>query len=429
MLYIKYCLIVLTLLSCSNSKGGDRSDDVDLKTARAYYYEGIDEFEQDNYVNAVSNYLQALRKCEDKELKALIYKSLYGCFSSTFCYDEALECAKRAKVFSDDGVINEDIKYCLANIRFEDGRYDEAMELFEELLKNSVKPDISEYEYGVAKCFYHENVLDSAIHHYEAALSGDRHIVSAAAADLVELYREQCDTTSIYLKYSDLYFSLHYNMNIGISASSKMIAMFHDFCNDEVVDKERFKRKRLFYFALVTLIVSGTAALYLLIRYKKRKENEIDAIRKSIENHRNNIEKAREKGMGVVFVTRLNDLENSNICILLKDRLLKHNVSRKTISDCYDCALTNREIALLSNTANWCFPDFSTLLVEELGVKGENITYCILCLLGFSIIEIAVLMKISYQAAHKRVTMLKEIMKIDGDVKEFLIGYFGDVYF
>ncbi len=200
------------------------------------------------------------------------------------------------------------------------------------------------------------------------------------------------------------------------------------FYNNELVDEEQFRKKTLNYYVLCAVLVFVAASLYISIRYRKRKDYEIDLIRKSIESHTNYIEKARVKGEGVSFAARLNDFENCEICIALKERLSKRNVSRKTIADCYDCAMDNRENTLLNNNANHCFPDFSTLLIEDLGVKGENITYCCLCLLGFSIIEIAVLMKISYQATHKRLALIKETLKIEGDIREFLMGYFADVY-
>lgn len=400
-----------------------------LQKSKVYYYFGINEFEKGNYQNAVSHHLKALQNCSSKELKALIYNELYKCFSNVFCYKEALECANRANYISNnDSEIDNNIKYCLANISLEEGNWDEAMDLFVELLKSPGKSDVSEYEYGIAKCFFIKNEIDSAVYHYEFALSGDEHIVAAAAADLVKLYRDQCDTTDMFLKYSDLYFSLRYDVNADVSANSKMITMFHDFCNNEIIDKEHVRKKQWNYYVLIAVIIFIMISLYLLIRYKNRKENEIDLIRKSIESHKNYIEKARRKSGGVSFAARLNDFENCAICISLKDRLSQRNVSRKTITDCYDCALDNRENSLLSNNANHCFPDFSSLLVEDLGVKGENITYCCLCLLGFSIIEIAVLMKISYQAAHKRLVLIKETLKIDGDIKDFLIGYFGDIY-
>ena len=200
------------------------------------------------------------------------------------------------------------------------------------------------------------------------------------------------------------------------------------FYNNELIDEEQIRKKTLNYYVLSAVFVFVVASLYISIRYRKRKDNEIDLIRKSIESHKNYIEKARSKGGGISFAARLNDFENCEICISLKERLSKRNVSRKTITDCYDCALDNRENSFLSNNANHCFPDFSTLLVEDLGVKGDNITYCCLCLLGFSIIEIAVLMKISYQAAHKRLVLIKETLKTESDIREFLMGYFGDVY-
>lgn len=422
------CIIIFVFGSCAQSQ-----------TAQLCYELGKSGFDQENYLDAVSNYLKALQKCDSDDLKALIYKGLYDCFYYNSYLQEAGECIHKADELADDNiVIKNALKQYQARVYCENAEYDSAMIIYRELLKTPMNIDVYDCELGIAKCFLCANETDSAVFYYEKSLGGNKSVALSAVSELVEICEESADTV-MCLKYSYLYYSLSHSFHGNIYENSKITILYDEFKKHQLAYNQYKIRKIRLIVSILLLFVFTGLSLYYIIRYKKRKEKEIDAIRKntekkisdiskSIENHRNIVEKARKRAEGVTFSRRLNDFENQEICISLKNRLLRHDVSRKTIADCYDCALNNRETALLTNTANSCFPDFSTLLVEDLGVKGENITYCCLSLLGFSIIEIAVLMKISYQAAHKRVAVIKEILKTDNDVKDFLVGYLGDIY-
>ncbi|MBQ7532484.1 MAG: hypothetical protein IJT45_02140 [Bacteroidales bacterium] len=372
-------------------------------------------------------------------MKSLIYKGLYDCFYYNSYLQEAGECIQKADELADDNiVIKNALKQYQARVYCENAEYDSAMIIYRELLKTPINTDVYDCELGIAKCFLCANETDSAVFYYEKSLDGNKSVALSAVSELVEICEESADTT-MCLKYSYLYYSLSHSFHGNIYENSKITILYDEFKKQQQADNQNKTRKIKLIVSMLLLFFFTGLSIYYIIRYKKRKEKEIDAIRKntekkisdiskSIEIHRNIVAKARKRAEGITFSKRLNDFENQEICMSLKNRLLQHDVSRKTIVDCYDCALNNRETALLTNTANSCFPDFSTLLVEDLGVKGENITYCCLSLLGFSIIEIAVLMKISYQAAHKRVAVIKEILKTDNDVKDFLVGYLGDIY-
>ena len=405
-----------------------KNEKLSSQTSKAHYYMGISEFEKEHYLNAVSHYLLALDKSNSDENKALIYNGLYNCFYYNSCMVEAMDCAIKADKLSRNYVGFENaLKQCRARYFCDNAEYDSAMIIYRELLENPINTDVYDCENGIARCFLCNNEIDSAVFHFERALGGNKSVALAAANELAELCDESADTT-MCLRYSYLYFSLSHNIYKNISENAKMTVLYNDFHKQQQIENQHYRKKRRLSIIAVLLLIIAVLTSYYIIRYKRRKEKEISSIRQSFENHRNIIEKAKEKNGGVAFSKRLDDFENCEICILLKDRLSKRNVSRKTISDCYDCALNKRETSLLTNNANTCFPEFSTLLVEKLDVKGDNIVYCCLCLLGFSIIEIAVLMKISYQAAHKRIASLKEILKTDKDVKEFLMGFFSDIY-
>lgn len=422
------CIIIFVFGTCAQSQ-----------IAQTYYDMGRSGFEQENYLDAVNNYLKALQNCDSDDLKALIYKGLYDCFYYNSYLQEAGECIQKADELADDNiVIKNALKQYQARVYCENAEYDSAMIVYRELLKTPINIDVYDCELGIAKCFLCANETDSAVFYYEKSLGGNKSVALSAVSELVEICEESADTT-MCLKYSYLYYSLSHSFHGNIYENSKITILYDEFKKQQQADNQYKIRKIRLIVSILLLFVLTGLSLYYIIRYKKRKEKEIDAIRKntekkisdiskSIENHRNIVEKARKRAEGMTFSRRLNDFENQEICMSLKNRLLQHDVSRKTIADCYDCALNNRETTLLTNTANSCFPDFSTLLVEDLGVKGENITYCCLSLLGFSIIEIAVFMKISYQAAHKRVAVIKEILKTDNDVKDFLVGYLGDIY-
>ena len=427
-----------------------KNDFLQEQKVKAYYFYGVKEFENDNFVNAVDHYFKALKTVKangvgclvfsKNDIKALIYNGLYDCLIANYCYYEAMECASRAQDFSEEKAeINNKIKFCNANVYFENGDYDSALRLFEELLKTSVKSDVPEYEYGVAKCYFCENELDSAIIHYERALSGNKRVVAAASADLVELYREKGDTTAVYFKYSDLFFSLYNNLNNGFSSTSKMLTLYHDFQNNEIIEKEQVRRKTLNFYVIIVILFFAVVSYYILRRYRNRKEKEYEKLRKDSEKKLNDIQKsmdrkknvtenARKKAVGIDFSHRFNDFENREVCVLIKNRVEVRDVSRKTIADCYSLALNNREKLQLLSNVNSCFPDFSSLLVDNLGVKGENIVYSCLCLLGFSTSEVAALMKVSYQAANKRVNLIKEILKTDENVQDFLVKYLSNIY-
>lgn len=422
------CIIIFVFGSCAQSQ-----------TAQLCYELGKSGFDQENYLDAVSNYLKALQKCDSDDLKALIYKGLYDCFYYNSYLQEAGECIQKADELADDNiVIKNALKQYQARVYCENAEYDSAMIVYRELLKTPINIDVYDCELGIAKCFLCANETDSAVFYYEKSLDGNKSVALSAVSELVEICEESADTT-MCLKYSYLYYSLSHSFHGNIYENSKITILYDEFKKQQQADNQNKTRKIKLIVSMLLLFFFTGLSIYYIIRYKKRKEKEIDAIRKntekkisdiskSIEIHRNIVAKARKRAEGITFSKRLNDFENQEICMSLKNRLLQHDVSRKTIVDCYDCALNNRETALLTNTANSCFPDFSTLLVEDLGVKGENITYCCLSLLGFSIIEIAVLMKISYQAAHKRVAVIKEILKTDNDVKDFLVGYLGNIY-
>lgn len=422
------CIILFVFGSCAQSQ-----------TAQLCYELGKSGFDQENYLDAVSNYLKALQKCDSDDLKALIYKGLYDCFYYNSYLQEAGECIQKADELADDNiVIKNALKQYQARVYCENAEYDSAMIVYRELLKTPINIDVYDCELGIAKCFLCANETDSAVFYYEKSLDGNKSVALSAVSELVEICEESADTT-MCLKYSYLYYSLSHSFHGNIYENSKITILYDEFKKQQQADNQNKTRKIKLIVSMLLLFFFTGLSIYYIIRYKKRKEKEIDAIRKntekkisdiskSIEIHRNIVAKARKRAEGITFSKRLNDFENQEICMSLKNRLLQHDVSRKTIVDCYDCALNNRETALLTNTANSCFPDFSTLLVEDLGVKGENITYCCLSLLGFSIIEIAVLMKISYQAAHKRVAVIKEILKTDNDVKDFLVGYLGNIY-
>lgn len=167
---------------------------------------------------------------------------------------------------------------------------------------------------------------------------------------------------------------------------------------------------------IVIVLIIGVVALYLIFnRHRKDKEQIIDNISKKLE------EAAIVEQETHSFEDNYNDFISTNIYKDIKASLEGKQIFIKTVGDYPRLALTKNKLIALTTQFNESFPNLTHSLSELYpDLTPADFRFIILSLMGFSDMEIAVLLKQTYGSANKRSNRIKDIIHTEEELEHFI---------
>ena len=114
----------------------------------------------------------------------------------------------------------------------------------------------------------------------------------------------------------------------------------------------------------------------------------------------------------------------SNIYNDIKNSLEGKQILIKTVSDYPRLALTKNKLVTLTTTFNESFPNLTHTLLELYpDLTPSDIRFIIFSLMGFTDLEIAVLLKQTYGSANKRSNRIKDILHTEEELEHFIPSF------
>ena len=115
---------------------------------------------------------------------------------------------------------------------------------------------------------------------------------------------------------------------------------------------------------------------------------------------------------------------NSKIYKEIKESMEGKEILTKTVGDYPRLALTRNKIVALTTTFNDAFPNLThTLATTYPDLTQADFRFIILSFMGFSNLEIAVLLKQTYSAANKRGNRIENIFGTQLELDHFIYGF------
>ena len=271
-----------------------------------------------------------------------------------------------------------------------------------------------EYQYFTACHFYYHNNFDEALPYLLKCFDeGDAKLKVDAAEMLASVY------FSLSNHEKELYFAQYQAKAQSAEARLTPVKMeldnvYESFVNDNS-PKTQDNSKRingLFWIlaAIVLLLIIGLTAHF---RYVKRHMVvHTTPPTNTVETPKRTFEESCE-----IFT-------NSKIYKEIKESMEGKEILTKTVGDYPRLALTRNKIVALTTTFNDAFPNLThTLATTYPDLTQADFRFIILSFMGFSNLEIAVLLKQTYSAANKRGNRIENIFGTQLELDHFIYGF------
>ena len=304
------------------------------------------------------------------------------------------------------------------------------------------------FEFALAEIYYDRDEFDSAMVYYTRSIDRNKYTMMRSSECLGNIYKSLND--NVKAAYYDSVYksvaSVEMERNIGREELSAMVNAFFSESQARSV-----AAKKVTYTVMFVILLSVAALSIAVLRGRRmemssareeefktqlaaaeRRAEQSETELAAVKNTQDSRDVLRRKLESLVitenFGTMMRNLETSDICKSLRNRLKGIKIQTKNIGGCRHLAMTKNEINDLMSEADRCLPLFGRILSEDLGVNRNNHPYCILQLLDFSTAEIAVLMNSSYSAVAKRNDFIKKKLQTDMNIRDFLDDCLSDTY-
>lgn len=271
-----------------------------------------------------------------------------------------------------------------------------------------------DYQYFTACHFYYKNKFDEALPYLLKCFDeGDAKMKVDAAEMLASVY------FSLNNHDQELYYAQYQAKAQSVEARLTPIKMeLNNVYENFVADnnpKSPDNSNNINGLVWILLIVILLLIIGVVLFYQHTKRNILDkntAIETTIETPKRTFEESCE-----IFA-------NSKIYKEIKESMEGKEILTKTVSDYPRLALTRNKIVTLTTTFNDAFPN----LTHSLATTYPNLTqadfrFIILSFMGFSNLEIAVLLKQTYSAANKRGNRIENIFNTQLELDHFIPGF------
>lgn len=306
-----------------------------------------------------------------------------------------------------------------------------------------------EFKYFTACYFYHHNDFGDALPHLRYCFdNGNQSMRLNAAEKLADVnfrlgnrddeltYAQfQAKATSAEARLTPVKMELE---TIG----EKYIA---DIKQGNAKESSRLNKTQIILTTAVVLLLIGAAVAYKILKKKNEESSQaIDDIKKIINDKDKIISdkdkiindiskklevsgsdgKSKETDTPRSFDDDLRNFEETDIYKELKGSFDDITVMTKTVGDYPQLALSKTKIFTLTTKFNECFPNLTRTLTEiHPDLTSNDIRYIMLGTMGFSVLEIAVLLQLTYSSTVKRNKHIKSVLDTEEALEHFLPGY------
>ena len=448
--YILLILLIPLILSILISASCSHLQSSSYTSARAHYSNGLRLFQNDSLVEALDEYLNALKIMETSDsmnyhprFMMLIHWQLGNLFSSQYMQEPAIVCYENALNYTGT---SEDMPSDYTRLSKLLGaqyhrlqKYDTARYYYHEALQSLSDTNNLDYNqlqfynamldcvigeddeqyFGklkklaaqtsepvrftnfitIGEFYYEANQYDSAIVYLKPAFDNINNVeLKCRASDFLQnIYQNRGDTLTAS-QYA-LYFTKHHEDDRVSNARTSTL-------NDMFQKHQQWEQQRLqtvehqHFIKYITLLSTLLILLILPILLLKKKKP------------------------STTFSSRFSLFEKSEIVILIRERLAKNHdkMSVKNIDEQTELSLDNASFVALRTAVDTHFDG----LLKNLSTKYPNLNVndlncCCLAILGLSNTEMAVLLGVKYNSLTNRLAKIKKILNTDENLHDFLI--------
>lgn len=271
-----------------------------------------------------------------------------------------------------------------------------------------------DYQYFTACHFYYKNKFDEALPYLLKCFDeGDAKMKVDAAEMLASVY------FSLNNHDQELYYAQYQAKAQSVEARLTPIKMELDNVYENFVadnnPKSPDNSNNINGLVWILLIVILLLIIGVVLFYQHTKRNILDkntAIETAIETSKRTFEESCEM------------FANSKIYKEIKESMEGKEILTKTVSDYPRLALTRNKIVTLTTTFNDAFPNLThSLATTYPDLTQADFRFIILSFMGFSNLEIAVLLKQTYSAANKRGNRIENIFNTQLELDHFIPGF------
>ena len=275
-------------------------------------------------------------------------------------------------------------------------------------------PQSIEYHYFTACRFYYHNQYEEALPHLLKCFDEGNEKMKLEAAEML---------ASVYFSLNnhdkELYYAQYQAKAQSAEARLTPVKMeldniYEQFVNDNS-PKTQDKSKSVNWLVWVLIIVIILLIIGVILFYQYSKRNIADKtipVEITPEAPKRTFEESCD-----LFV-------NSKIYNEIKESMEGKEILTKTVSDYPRLALTRNKIVALTTTFNESFPNLThSLATTYPDLTQADFRFIILSFMGFSNLEIAVLLKQTYSAANKRGNRIEAIFDTQLELNQFIPGF------
>lgn len=275
-------------------------------------------------------------------------------------------------------------------------------------------PHLIEFQYFTGCHFYYNNKFDAALPYLLKCFEeGDAKIKVEAAEMLASIYfsLNQHDKELFYAQYQAKAQSAEARLTPVKMELESIYEQFVADNNPQKSDKSHsFNGLIWILIAVIIILIIGVIAFY-----QHTKRNALDQPT-ATENVEETPKRSYEEDYKL-FV-------NSKIYNEIKESLEGKEILIKTVGDYPRLALTKVKLVTLTTTFNESFPNLTHSLLEAYpALTPADLRFIILSLMGFSNLEIAVLLKQTYSSANKRGNRIESILNTQQELNHFIPGF------
>jgi len=298
-----------------------------------------------------------------------------------------------------------------------------------------------EFLYFTAYHFYNQNKYKEALPYLELCFAnGTQNMKLNAAEMLADVYFRMGDRSN-ELQYAQFQAKATSAEARLTPTKMELETLYDNFIGkSNNVSKENpthFTSIHWILLSVTILILIGVAIAYYISREKNRENHQviqdkvkiIDDKEKIINEITQKLEIANQPTVpSRSFDEDYKTFAETRIFKEIKDSLEGKVIMTKTVGDYPRLALSKVKLVTLTTKFNECFPNLTHTLVKLHPELTSNDTrYIILGVMGFSCLEIAVLLQLTYSSTNKRNKHIKAVFGTEEALEHFLANYLRSV--
>ncbi len=294
-----------------------------------------------------------------------------------------------------------------------------------------------EYHYFTAYHFYTTNNFKEALPHLKFCFdNGTQNMKLTVAEMLADVYFNLGDRNNefIYAQFQ----AKATSSEARLTPLRLELETLYDKFTEENINKKQDETALLsniqwVVLAVTLLILICVAVAYLILRKKNLESHKviedkvkiIDDKEKIISEITHKLEVTQQPAATArSFDDDFKVFAETKIFKEIKNSLEGKTIMTKTVGDYPRLALSKAKIVTLTAKFNECFPNLiHTIIGLHPGLTPNDIRYIILAIMGFSSLETAVLLQLTYSSTNKRSNHIKSVFGTDEAIEHFLPNY------